>query len=240
MLAELHEIEGLARLKFVTNYPKDMTDDLLAAVRDLPKVSPYLHVPAQSGSNRVLQRMKRGYTVEEYREMLGRIRQTVPDAAVTSDFIVGFSGETEEDFAGTADLVRESRFKNSFIFKYSERPGTKSVQLYPDDVPEEVKKRRNNELLAIQNEISEEDNLPRIGRRLEVLVEGPSKHADRREDGGDVVQLVGRTHCDRIVVFDGNRRQIGQLLDVAIYDANAFTLFGSVVTEHVGPEVYSL
>lgn len=244
LLAELHEIEGLARLKFVTNYPKDMSDDLLEAVRDLPKVSPYLHVPAQSGSNRVLQRMKRGYTVEEYREMLARIRQTIPEAAVTSDFIVGFSGESEDDFAATADLVRESRFKNSFIFKYSERPGTKSVQLYPDDVPEEVKKRRNNDLLAIQNEISEEDNLPRVGRQVEVLVEGPSKHADRHADhhdaGGDVMQLVGRTHCDRIVVFDGNRRQIGQLLDVAIYDANAFTLFGSVVTEHVGPEVYSL
>ncbi len=240
LLAELHEIEGLARLKFVTNYPKDMTDDLLEAVRDLPKVSPYLHVPAQSGSNRVLQRMKRGYTVEEYREMLARIRQTIPEAAVTSDFIVGFSGETEEDFAATVDLVRESRFKNSFIFKYSERPGTKSVQLYPDDVSEEVKKRRNNDLLAIQNEISEEDNLPRVGLQVEVLVEGPSKHADRHDDGSDVLQLVGRTHCDRIVVFDGNRRQIGQLLDVAIYDANAFTLFGSVITEHVGPEVYSL
>ena len=240
LLAELHEIEGLARLKFVTNYPKDMTVDLLQAVRDLPKVSPYLHVPAQSGSNRVLARMKRGYTVEEYRAMLARICATVPEAAVTSDFIVGFCGETEEDFQATADLVRESRFKNSFIFKYSERPGTKSVRLYDDDVPDEVKKRRNNELLAIQNEISEEDNLPLVGRRVEVLVEGPSKAALRRDEGGDAVQLVGRTHCDRIVVFDGNRRQIGQLLDVTIYDANAFTLFASVVTEHVGPEVFRL
>lgn len=240
LLGELHEIEGLARLKFVTNYPKDMTDDLLEAVRDLPKVSPYLHVPAQSGSDRVLARMKRGYTVEEYREMLARIRATIPDAAVTSDFIVGFCGETDEDFAATVELVRESRFKNSFIFKYSERPGTKSVQLYDDDVPEEVKKRRNNELLAIQNEISEDDNLPLVGRRVEVLVEGPSKAAQRHDHSGDQLQLVGRTHCDRIVVFDGNRRQIGQLLDVAIDDANAFTLFGSVVTEHVGPEVFRL
>jgi tRNA-2-methylthio-N6-dimethylallyladenosine synthase len=138
LLAELHEIAGLSRLKFVTNYPKDMTDDLLEAVRDLPKVSSYLHVPAQSGSNRVLRRMKRGYTVEEYREMLARIRQTVPDSSVTSDFIVGFCGETEDDFAATAEQVRESRFKNSFIFMFSERPGTKSVQLYPVDVPEEV------------------------------------------------------------------------------------------------------
>jgi tRNA-2-methylthio-N6-dimethylallyladenosine synthase len=240
LLAMLHEVDGLARLKFVTNYPKDMTDDLLAAVRDLPKVSPYLHVPAQSGSNEILRRMKRGYTVEEYLEMLARIRQTVPDAAVTSDFIVGFCGETDGDFQATAQLVRESRFKNSFIFKYSERPGTKSEQLFPDDVPEDVKRARNNELLAIQNAISEEDHQPFVGRDVEVLVEGPSKSARRHDDGADVLQLVGRTHCDRIVVFVGNRRQIGQLLTVSIFDANAFTLFGMVVTEHVGPEVYSL
>jgi tRNA-2-methylthio-N6-dimethylallyladenosine synthase len=188
----------------------------------------------------MLARMKRGYTVEEYREMLARIRQQVPEATVTSDFIVGFCGETDEDFEQTVELVREARFKNSFIFKYSERPGTKSASLYPDDVPEDVKKRRNNELLAVQNAISEEDNQPLIGRRVEVLVEGPSKNAQRHDDGADVVQLVGRTHCDRIVVFDGNRRQIGELLDVTVYDANAFTLFGQVVTAHVGPEVYSL
>src|SRR5262249_40189326 len=139
LLYRLHEIPGLARLKFVTNFPKDMTDDLLTAVRDLPKCSPYLHVPAQSGSNDVLKRMKRGYTVEEYREMMSRIRSTIPNAAVTSDFIVGFCGETDEDFQQTVDLVRESRFKNSFIFKYSERPGTKAPDLWPDDVPEEAK-----------------------------------------------------------------------------------------------------
>ncbi len=242
LLESLSEISGLARLKFVTNYPKDMTDDLLQAVRDLPKVSPYLHVPAQSGSNAVLHRMKRGYTVEDYREMMARIRETVPDAAVTSDFIVGFCGETDEDFEQTVELVRESRFKNSFIFKYSERPGTKGAELFPDDLPEEVKKRRNNELLAIQNSISEEDNQPLIGRTLEILVEGPSKNA-LKQDPSEVagpMQLTGRTHDDRIVVFDGNPRQIGQLLPVTMYDANAFTLFGEVVTEHVLPKLYSL
>ena len=217
-----------------------MTDDLLTAVRDLPKCSSYLHVPAQSGSNRILQRMKRGYTVEQYCEMLQRIRQMIPDAAVTSDFIVGFCGETDEDFAQTVELVEQSRFKNSFIFKYSQRPGTKGAELHSDDIPEDVKRRRNNQLLEIQNRISEEENLPLLGRSVEILVEGPSKAAIKQGQDGDLLQLTGRTHCDRIVVFEGNRRQIGQILPVTIYDISAFTLFGTVVTDHVGPERLSL
>ena len=268
LLYRLHDIEGLARLKFVTNFPKDMTDDLLQAVRDLPKCSPYLHVPAQSGSDTVLKRMKRGYTVGEYREMLQRVRATIPEAAVTSDFIVGFCGETEEDFQQTVELVRESRFKNSFIFKYSERTGTKAPEMWPDDVPEETKRRRNNELLGVQNQISEEDHQQFIGRTVEILVEGPSKRAQRfertdepnqeaqsaelpigtaiqeivsaDEEAGQITQLVGRTPCDRIVVFQGNRRQVGQILPVTVYDCTAMTLFGSVVTRELGPEVYTL
>ncbi len=240
LLYALHEIAGIERIKFVTNYPKDMTEDLLAAVRDLPKCAKYLHVPIQSGSNRMLERMKRGYTVEDYLEMMSRIREWIPNAAVTSDFIVGFSGETEDDFQQSIDIVRRQRFKNSFIFKYSERPGTKGAELYPDDVAEEVKKRRNNELLALQNKISEEDNQVFLGRDVEVLVEGPSKASVRQEESGEQVQLTGRTMCDRIVVFDGNRRQIGQTLPITVYDANAHTLFGTVVTQHVGPEVFAI
>jgi tRNA-2-methylthio-N6-dimethylallyladenosine synthase len=236
----LHEIDGLERIKFVTNYPKDMTPDLLAAVRDLPKAAKYLHVPAQSGSDAVLARMKRGYTTDDYRRMHALVREWLPEAAVTSDFIVGFSGETDEDFALSCELLEECRFKNSFIFKYSERPGTKGAELYADDVPEEVKRRRNNELLAIQNRISEEDNQPFIGREVEVLVEGPSKAAERREQHGEPLQLTGRTMCDRIVVFDGNPRQIGHTLAISIFDANAHTLFGTVVTQHVGAELYTL
>ncbi|MCA9217111.1 MAG: MiaB/RimO family radical SAM methylthiotransferase, partial [Planctomycetales bacterium] len=238
LLYSLHDVSGIKRIKFVTNYPKDMTYELLHAVRDLPKVSPYLHVPAQSGSNAVLERMKRGYTVEDYRDMMHRIRETVPDYAVSSDFIVGFCGETDEDFQQTVELVEECRFKNSFIFKYSERPGTKGAEHLPDDVPIEVKKQRNNELLAIQNAISEEDNHAFLGRNVEVLVEGPSKAA--KDQTGNIIQMTGRTHCDRIVVFEGNRRQAGQLMPITIYDVNAHTLFGQVVTDCVGPEVYAV
>ncbi|MGV3607097.1 MAG: tRNA (N6-isopentenyl adenosine(37)-C2)-methylthiotransferase MiaB [Planctomycetaceae bacterium] len=236
LLYSLHDIEGIERLKFVTNYPKDMTNDLLDAVRDLPKCSPYLHVPAQSGSNEVLSRMKRGYTVEDYREMMGRIRERLPDAAVTSDFIVGFCGETEEDFRKTYDLVAECRFKNSFIFKYSERPGTKGASLYPDDIPFEVKNRRNNELLELQNRISEQDNQKFLGQRVSVLVEGPSKTAVRKEqDNGPIVQLTGRTTCDRIAVFEGNMRLVGQTIPVAVYDVAPHLLYGAIVTEHITP-----
>lgn len=240
LLHQLHEIEGIERLKFVTNYPKDMTDELLTTIRDLPKVSPYLHVPLQSGSNDVLTRMKRGYTVEEYRDMMHRIRETVPGYAVSSDFIVGFSGETEEEFAATVALTEECRFKNSFIFKYSVRPGTRAAQRLPDDIPHPVKQRRNNELLAVQNRISEEDNQQFLGATVNVLVEGPSKNSEKQSETGDVVQLTGRTHCDRIVVFEGNRRLAGKILPIAIYDCSAFTLHGAVVTEHVGPEVFAL
>jgi tRNA-2-methylthio-N6-dimethylallyladenosine synthase len=265
LIAAMHDTEGLERIKFVTNYPRDMSDDLLQAVRDLPKVAKYLHVPAQSGCNDVLKRMKRGYTIEQYREMMARIRETVPDCAVSSDFIVGFCGETEESFQKSIELVREFRFKNSFIFKYSPRPGTKADDLLPDDIPEEVKRRRNNELLALQNEISEEDNAARIGRDFSVLVEGLSKAAQKEQGregavestigGGasgpaalpagagssnplavieaphdDHPQLVGRTPCDRIVVFDGNPRLVGSLTDVHIYDCTPTTLLGAIVT----------
>ncbi len=241
LLAQLHEVDGLERIKFVTNYPKDMTRELLTAVRDLPKVSPYLHVPLQSGSDRILERMKRGYTVADYRDMMDRIRELLPDAAVSSDFIVGFCGETDEDFEQTVALTKECRFKNSFIFKYSERPGTRGADRYPDDVPLDVKQARNNELLAVQSAISEEDNQRFLGRTVDVLIEGPSKLTLRKGHQDEPLQqLTGRTHCDRIVVFDGNLRQVGQTLPVAIYDATAHTLFGAVVTEEIDPTVYTL
>jgi tRNA-2-methylthio-N6-dimethylallyladenosine synthase len=235
LLARIHDTAGIERIKFITNFPKDMTEDLLDAVRELPKVCPYLHVPAQSGCNEMLKRMKRLYTVEYYREMLQRCREKVPGVAISSDFIVGFCGETEESFQRSCDLVRESRFKNSFIFKYSPRPGTKADELFPDDVPEEIKKRRNNDLLAIQNAISLVDHRTRIGQTVEVLVEGPSKTALKQKPTTGPVQLAGRTRTDHIVAFEGNSRLIGRLVRVHIEEASAFTLFGTVqTTEQVG------
>lgn len=238
LLYRLHEIPTIRRIKFVTNYPKDMTDDLLQAVRDLPKVAPYLHVPLQSGSDRILQRMKRGYTVDDYRQMMARIRSVLPEVAVASDFIVGFCGETDEDFEQTKAMVQECRFKNSFIFKYSPRPGTKAFELLKDDVPEEIKQQRNNELLELQNAISEEQNLELLGRTFEVLVEGRSKISLKENESGPVYQLTGRTPCDRIVVFDGRLDLVGQFVLVTIYDATAHTLFGAVRTAE--PELVSL
>jgi tRNA-2-methylthio-N6-dimethylallyladenosine synthase len=236
LLAAIHDIDGLIRLKFVTNYPRDMTDDLLQAVRDLPKCAQYLHVPAQSGCDDVLKRMKRGYTIGEYREMFARIRSTLPHAAVSSDFIVGFCGETDASHQKSLDLIRECRFKNSFIFKYSPRPGTKAFSLLPDDIPEDVKRHRNNEMLALQNQISAEDHAAMIGDTVEVLVEGPSRNAEKRGETDATsgpVQLTGRTSCDRIVVFDGNPRLTGTLARIRVSDCTPTTLIGAIETREL-------
>lgn len=249
LLEMIHDTDGLKRIKFVTNYPRDMGDDLLQAIRDLPKVSRYLHVPLQHGHDEQLKAMKRGYTVAEYRDMHARIHETIPDCSISSDYIVGFCGETEEHHEASMASLEEFRFKNSFIFKYSTRPGTKADGLWEDDVSEEIKKRRNNEMLALQNQISGEDNADFIGRTVEVLVEGPSKKQEKRKPGVNLVQLdapptegpdeagpiqlMGRTICDRIVAFEGNRRLTGELVDIDIDDCTQTTLIGRVHTKQV-------
>ncbi len=240
LLHSLHRIDGIERIKFVTNYPKDMTRELLETVRDLPKCSPYLHVPAQSGSDNVLKRMKRGYTTADYYAMMDRIHEIIPNAAVSSDFIVGFCGETEEEFQMTVDLVSRCRFKNSFIFQYSVRPGTKGAEIYEDDIPDEVKHRRNQELLEVQNQICLEENMKFLGKTVQILVEGPSKWAIRKRQEGDLRQMTGRTNCDRIVVWEGNMRQAGQVLPVHIDDVFAFTMFGTVETKEIVPELVQM
>ncbi|MBE6427441.1 MAG: tRNA (N6-isopentenyl adenosine(37)-C2)-methylthiotransferase MiaB [Planctomycetaceae bacterium] len=240
MCERIAEITNLERIRFVTSHPNSMTTDLFEAVRDLPHVMPYFHVPAQSGSNAQLKKMNRGYSVEKYREVCHQIYETVPGAAITSDFIVGFCDESEDDFQQTIQLVEDIRFKNSFIFKFSPREGTKAYELWEDNIPDEVKRRRNNELLAVQNRISTEDSEKFIGQEVEILVEGTSKNANKltilegqdsnfyenSHDPNAILQLTGRTPCDRIVVFDGPRSLIGEIKKVKIVKASPFTLFG--------------
>jgi tRNA-2-methylthio-N6-dimethylallyladenosine synthase len=249
LLYAVHEaVPNLPRLRFVTSFPRDFTDQALQAMRDCPRICRYLHAPAQHGSDRILKMMNRGYTAGHYREFLGRARNLMPDISVASDFIVGFPTETEPDFEQTVDLLRESRFKNSFIFKYSPRPGTAAVDRYEDDVPDEVKRARNNQLLAAQQKVSEKLNSEMVGQAVEVLVEGPSKLRSRPPGGGGVElgwerrvgerrggdsesngQLVGRTRGDQVVVFDGAAQLAGKIMKLKITDARNLTLFGQPI-----------
>ncbi len=246
LLYAVHEATpDLPRLRFVTSYPRDFTDDALAAMRDCDRICRYLHVPAQSGSDRVLRAMNRGYTASQYLEFVDRARSFLPDVSLVSDFIVGFPTETDADFDATVELTRRCRFKNSFIFKYSPRPGTTAIDRFADDVPEAVKRQRNVDLLNVQAGISAQANRAMVGRTVRVLVEGPSKQAaaraaypasnvelgwERRPAPG-TVQLVGRTGGDQIVVFDGPAALTGQLLDVQVTDARNLTLFAKPALE---------
>jgi len=228
LLQRVHDVAGIDRIKFITNFPRHMTDALIHAVRDLPKVCPYFHVPAQSGADAVLERMGRGYTVAEYRDMLLRIRDAIPDAAISSDFIVGFPGETEACFQQTVDLVREARFKNSFIFKYSPRPGTRASQR-PDDVPPEEKARRHQILLNVHDDASLVANRHHVGQVVQVLVEGPSKREMKQPSAGPDIQLAGRTPTDHIVILTGRPDLAGHIISVRIHNTSALSLFGSRV-----------
>ncbi len=232
LLEQLHEIDGLERLKFVTNYPKDMT---AAAAGNDPRPAQVLALPACARSKRPERRARADETRLHGRRLPrddgAGSRRFCPRRPSRSDFIVGFCGETEEEFRGDVRAGRsECRFKNSFIFKYSERPGTKAAERLPDDVPREVKAQRNQRLLAVQDAISYEDQQQLIGQTFDVLVEGPSKKAVKAGSQSELVQMTGRTHCDRIVVFDGNRRQAGQTLPIKIDDASSHTLIGRVKT----------
>jgi len=243
LLRRVHdEVPGLPRLRFVTSFPRDFTDDALRAMADSPRICRYLHVPAQSGSNAVLKRMNRGYTVEEYQAFLDRARDLMPDISLSGDMIVGFPGETDDDFARTVELLRFARYKNCFVFKYSPRPGTQADARLPDDIPDEVKRRRNNDLLSAQAEINLANYRDLVGTSIEILVEGFSKAALRAQEaeqdrGGEVDfdarpglarQLVGRTRGDQIVVFDGPPSLIGRIVDVRVTAMTPYTLHGEI------------
>ncbi|OHC04279.1 MAG: tRNA (N6-isopentenyl adenosine(37)-C2)-methylthiotransferase MiaB, partial [Planctomycetes bacterium RIFCSPLOWO2_12_FULL_50_35] len=213
----VHDVEGIKRIRFVTSHPKDMTLETLEAMASLTKVCRHLHMPAQSGSDKILRQMQRGHTAEYYIKLTEEARRLMPDITIASDSIVGFPGETAEDFEDTIKLMRAVRFQNSFIFKYSPRPGTPAASL-SDDVPMEVKKERNQILLSLQSEISLEENRKMLGKVAEVLAEGPSKN--------DKQKLVGRTTQNHIVVFEGPLDLRGEIVRIEVCDATALTLFG--------------
>ncbi len=230
LLSSVAEVEGIEWIRFVTSYPSEQFyDEILHAMASSPKICNYLHMPAQSGSDRILKAMNRHYTAEQYLELLARARQIVPDIAIAGDFIVGFPGETEEDFQATVRLVERARYRNCFIFKYSPRPGTTADKRHQDTVPDEVKQRRNVELLAVQERISERLSHEFQGRTVRVLVEGLSKkaHVNPRDDQ-DQPQLVGRTDTDYIVVFNGSPSLAGRFVDVRITETSPLTLFGAL------------
>lgn len=216
LLEAVHEIEGLHRIRFTSPHPKGYGDDLVEAYARLPKLVESAHIPVQSGSDRLLKAMHRGYTRERFLSIVQKLKKVNPRIGITTDIIVGFPGETDEDFEQTLSLYREADFDNAFIFRYSKRKDTPAADM-PNQLPEEVKEERNQRLLALTNELGLKRYEALTGKRVQILVEGPSKRPER---------MMGRTRCNKIVVFDGNERHRGQLMDVQITRAGSFTLYG--------------
>ena len=221
LLEALEEVDGLLRVRFITSHPIFFFKGFWERIAPLKKVCRYFHVPAQHGSNRMLDAMKRLYTREQYLDMAREAKAVMPDVALAGDIIVGFPGETEEDYAQCETLLREVGFQNNFIFKYSPRPGTPSAEGMVDDVPQEVKDRRCHDLIKIQEELSLARNEAAIGREVEVLVDGPSKKND--------AVLSGRSDDNRIVIFEGPRRLTGELVKVKLERCSPNTLYGTLV-----------
>jgi tRNA-2-methylthio-N6-dimethylallyladenosine synthase len=217
LLEAVHEVEGLKRIRFTSPHPKGYGDDLVEAYGALPKLVESAHIPVQSGSDSILKAMHRGYTGERYLRIIEKLRGIRPGMGISTDLIVGFPGETEADFEQTVSLVREARFQQAFIFKYSPRRDTPAASM-ANQVSQEAKEERNQRLLAVVNEIAAEKHGEMAGRQVEILVEGPSKK--------NAARMMGRTRCNKIVVFEGSDRHRGQLLEVAITRAGSFTLYG--------------
>ncbi len=223
LLEYVSEIPGIERIRYTTSHPNEFTPRLIEAYARLPKLVSHLHLPVQHGSDKILMAMKRGYTAMEYKSTIRKLRAIRPEMAMSSDFIVGFPGETEEDFQKMMKLIHDVRFDNSFSFIFSPRPGTPAANLH-DDTPHEVKLRRLQELQAVINNNIKDISDERVGTVQRLLVEGLSKR-----DGSE---LMGRTECNRVVNFPGNERLIGQMIDVKITEARTFTLRGEVVVRH--------
>jgi tRNA-2-methylthio-N6-dimethylallyladenosine synthase len=217
LLEAVHEIVGLERIRFTSPHPKGYGDDLIDAYARLPKLCESAHLPVQSGSDRVLKLMHRGYTREKFLGIIKKLRAAKPEIGITTDIIVGFPGETEKDFEETLSLCREVEFDNAYIFKYSPRRDTPAAEM-PNQVPQKIREERNQVLLQTINEIGARKYKNFIGRQMQILVEGPSKKNPAR--------MSGRTRCNKIVLFDGSERHRGEIMDLKIVRAGSFTLYG--------------
>jgi tRNA-2-methylthio-N6-dimethylallyladenosine synthase len=217
LLEAVHEIEGLERIRFTSPHPKGYGDDLVEAYGRLPKLVESAHIPVQSGSDRILKLMHRGYSRERYLSLVDKLRGVQPGMGLSTDFIVGFPGETDEDFEETLSLARQVRYDQAYIFRYSERRDTPAAAM-PGQVPQEVREMRHQKLLSLVNELADARYEQLVGCRVQVLTEGPSKRNPER--------FAGRTRCNKIVVFEGAERHRHQLMDVKITRTGSFTLYG--------------
>jgi tRNA-2-methylthio-N6-dimethylallyladenosine synthase len=219
LLCLADRIDGLKRIRFVTSHPKDMDENILTAMADSSKVCEHLHLPLQSGSNGILQAMRRGYTAEQYEDLVARARRLLPGLSITTDIIAGFPGETEKDFEDTLDLMKRIEFDHAFTFNYSPRKGTEAAGM-PDQVPPEIRQRRLERLIALRRQMTHDLLLRLVGQQVEVLVEGRSK----RKAG----ELLGRTRTHRPVVFPGPVDLVGQLCVVDVKRAGGGTAWGEI------------
>jgi len=220
LLTELCKIEGDFLIRFISPHPRDFTDEVIDVIASNDKIGKAIHLPLQSGSTNVLKAMNRGYTKEEYIALANKIKEKIPGVSLTADIIVGFPGETEEDFLDTLDVVDKVRFDNSFMFMYSIRTGTKAAEM-TNQIDEEVKKERLQRLIALQNKIAKENSVAYMGQTIRLLVEGPSKKNDK--------VMCGRTSTNKIVLFEGSKDLEGQFVDVEIYDTKTWTIYGKLV-----------
>ena len=217
LLALVADVSPLLRVRYSTSHPKDISDELIETMASRPNICHQIHLPVQSGNDRILEKMRRRYTREWYLGRVAKIREVMPDCGLSTDAIVGFCSETEEEFRDTLSLFREVGFDSAFMFNYSERPGTLAARNYPDDVPAEVKTRRLNELIELQNSLSLESNRRDVGKSFEVLVEGPSKKGDG--------QLCGRNGAGKMCVWDDSSHKACDYVTVRVLDCTSATLF---------------
>jgi tRNA-2-methylthio-N6-dimethylallyladenosine synthase len=225
LLEAVHAVDGLERLRITSPHPIGFRDDLLRALAELPKLAEHVHLPLQSGSDRILKAMHRPYTAARYRALVKRIRETRDEVAITTDVIVGFPGEQEDDYRRTRDLVEEIQFDNAFVFRYSTRQETPAATL--PQIDERLKEERNQDLLKVVDASAQRINARLVGRDVEILCEGPSRT--------NAARLMGRTRTNKIVVFEGNAQHAGELVDIRIAEASGFSLYGTPVMQPSTP-----